>query len=629
MWKALILGPDADWMPPFAELASQAGVAIERVRSIDDVQPRATNKPRVVIIAHGLTSDRSAIDALLTTGPVHPCVLVADDDLILPPASQGRVALVPHSEANPARILSEAAALNALAVRDVADTPRTDDTPSSQRRLRLMGQAYDLALEVASHLHFDGAMAALLSGLSRLLTPARVAVFIGGRPGHPLRSVGETQASGELISRLAEPAERLLAAYPDVPDAPPATIIATPVVLGGSAVGALVADLSACPENRALYEDVLRVMAGCTANSLQNSQEHERMHQRSHHMSVLHELGRRMASITDLQEILDLIVDQASKMAGTERCSLMLLDDQTQTLRIRAAKGLPEEVIESAEVRLGEGVCGHVAATGEPLLITDIRRDPRFAPGERHECYNGPSLLSVPLKFRGSVTGVLNLSNKTDGARFSPADEELLCLLASQAAVAIENAALYRSLCELAATDGLTGLYNHQHFFSRLRGAVSLARRSGQPLAVIMIDIDHFKRVNDRFGHAQGDTVLRAVASLLRGAARKEDIAARYGGEEFAVILPNTGAQGATHLAERFRARVQELEFRRDDRSFSITVSLGIADLEPGLDPEVLLDRADQALYAAKSQGRNRTCVYEGTATAAPVAPEPEGDPIN
>ena len=609
MWKALIFGPDADWMPSFADLASQAGIAAERARSARDVQPGAMGKPRTVIIAHGLTRDRAEIDALLAAGPIHPCVLVTDDDLILPAASQGRVALVPHAEASSARLLSEAAALSALPDSATEGLPRAGETPSSQRYLRLMGQAYDLALEVASYLHIEGAMAALLSGLGRLLTPARVGVFIGGRPGQPLRSVGETQAAGESSSRLAEAAERLVAAYPDAPEAPSATIISAPVVLGGSAVGALVADLSACPENRALYEDVLHVMTGCTASSLQNSQEHERMRQRSHHMSVLHELGRRMASITDLQEILDLIVDQASKMAGTERCSLMLLDEQTQTLRIRAAKGLPDDVIESAEVRLGEGVCGHVAATGEPLLVTDIRRDPRFAPGERHECYNGPSLLSVPLKFRGSVTGVLNLSNKADGARFSPADEELLCLLASQAAVAIENAALYRSLCELAATDGLTGLYNHQHFFSRLRGAVSLARRSGQPLSVIMIDIDHFKLVNDQFGHAQGDTVLRAVASLLRGAARKEDIAARYGGEEFAVILPNTGAEGATHLAERFRVRVQELEFHRDERSFSVTVSLGIADFEPGLDPEVLVDRADQALYSAKSQGRNRTCV--------------------
>jgi diguanylate cyclase (GGDEF)-like protein len=162
---------------------------------------------------------------------------------------------------------------------------------------------------------------------------------------------------------------------------------------------------------------------------------------------------------------------------------------------------------------------------------------------------------------------------------------------------------------EEAQTDALTGLANRRKLQERGASAVHLARCRGEPLAVLMVDIDHFKRVNDTFGHGVGDSALRAVADLCRGAIRQTDIAARVGGEEFVIVLPNTPEAHAQEIAERLRAAVQDYSVLGPAADpMHLTVSIGIACLKPGSpdDFDALLDDADTALYAAKNHGRNR-----------------------
>jgi len=597
------------WASDLIRLARDAGIEADSADSPGEALEAAGRAVFVSEAREAFSPDWR--EAVRESAP-SPWIVVADGDRTLPEDLGERAIVLSSDRATPARLLREAVAASCCVPRPHAPEPESGPA-RFERRSRLLEQAFELSLRVASCLDRSQAMGALLRGLRQLLTPARVSVYVQDDETGGLAQVGEDgavtagaarDAAGLLAEEIVRTGGDDLLAGSEADD-----LIGCPILLGGRAVGALVADMSACESHLELYRSVLAMMAKTGATALHVANRHEDTRKRSRHMTVLYELGRRMAAETELRDVLDMIVDNAMHMTGTERCALMLLDEQAQVLRIRARRNIPEDVAEAVELRVGEGVAGRVAATGEALLIRRPSKDPCCDQPAELAAYADQSLLSVPLKLRGHVTGVLNVTARSDDSDFTLEDEELLTLLASQAAVAIDNASLYRSLTELAATDGLTGLYNHQHFYSRLRGAVSLARRLDHPLAVIMADIDHFKRVNDTYGHAQGDVVLRAVASLLQGAVRKEDVAARYGGEEFAVILPNTTTEGACRLADRFCTRVRELEFTKGDATFSVTVSVGLAELEPDLSPEKVVDEADRALYAAKALGRDAICM--------------------
>jgi diguanylate cyclase (GGDEF)-like protein len=174
-------------------------------------------------------------------------------------------------------------------------------------------------------------------------------------------------------------------------------------------------------------------------------------------------------------------------------------------------------------------------------------------------------------------------------------------------------------LAQLAVTDGLTGLYNHRHFHERLALEVERSQRSGLPLSLLMLDIDHFKQFNDSYGHPAGDEVLRQLARVLADARRANDVVARYGGEEFAVILVDTAKFTAAKVAERIRERIVGHDFSdasamarpASPKPSAITVSFGVATFpEDGNDAEALVRAADTALYAAKRAGRNRVVLY-------------------
>jgi diguanylate cyclase (GGDEF)-like protein len=177
-------------------------------------------------------------------------------------------------------------------------------------------------------------------------------------------------------------------------------------------------------------------------------------------------------------------------------------------------------------------------------------------------------------------------------------------------------------LAQLAVTDGLTGLYNHRHFHERLALEVERSQRSGLPLSLLMIDVDHFKQFNDAFGHPSGDEVLRQLARVLTDTRRANDVVARYGGEEFAVILVDTAKFTAAKVAERARERIAAHDFSdASPKAGSISISVGVATYpDDGGDAEALVRAADTALYAAKRAGRNRLVLYTAALAATPPA---------
>ncbi len=323
-------------------------------------------------------------------------------------------------------------------------------------------------------------------------------------------------------------------------------------------------------------------------------------------LEILFDTVRDLGSTLSTHEVIERLIDRTLLHLDSEIASVFLVGSD-RAMRIIHARGLPEEVVSAARVPVGEGIAGHVAATGEPLLLPDVEQDTRFR-RRNHERYYTRSCISAPLIFHGRVRGVINVNNKRNQDVYVPEDLRLLEAIAGHAAVALANAYRYEEMQERALRDALTNLANHGYFWERLETELKRADRHERELSLVMIDVDYFKAFNDRHGHRQGDAALVAVSRVIAGCSRAHDVPARYGGEEFAVILPETNFEGALVFAEKTRQAVEELRLGHDGKS-DLTVSLGVATFRQGVaDGAALVEAADAELYRAKSLGRNRVC---------------------
>ena len=227
----------------------------------------------------------------------------------------------------------------------------------------------------------------------------------------------------------------------------------------------------------------------------------------------------------------------------------------------------------------------------------------------------------LPLKVAGSAFGCLVIATETN-IRLGKDQTQSLSAAANHLALALQNAMVFRDVKTKADHDGLTRIHNRQSFDERLADELKRHQRYRHPLSLLLLDMDHFKSINDSLGHQAGDMVLKDVGSILDECCRDTDFAARYGGEEFVCILPQTNEDQAWVLAERLRRKIGNKAFQYADKAFQVTASIGVATLTPGsLDKrEDLVRLADQALYAAKSSGRNIVCVSQALERPAPEA---------
>ena len=245
---------------------------------------------------------------------------------------------------------------------------------------------------------------------------------------------------------------------------------------------------------------------------------------------------------------LESIFNAATALVRGERASLLLREEQNDSqFSIAMAVGIAEDVLRAARVREGEGVAGIVAATKRPLLV----RERRDAPVPLRDHYRTESFVSVPILVADRAQGVLNVTDRADGQPFDTNDLETLEVLARHIATCLVQRRRDAQLIELAETDALTRLFNRRHFDRRLDAEFRRAQRTGEPLALLVMDIDSFKQINDRLGHRAGDELLRVVADAVRRSLRTYDVPVRYGGDEFAVILPSADDVAATRVAER------------------------------------------------------------------------------
>ncbi|GGR26787.1 GGDEF domain-containing response regulator [Deinococcus ruber] len=305
-----------------------------------------------------------------------------------------------------------------------------------------------------------------------------------------------------------------------------------------------------------------------------------------------------------LDDLLLGILMQIQGLLGLTSAVLATRVPEAETPARSGAVLTPE--VHDVTLRIGTGRFQHAAWSELPsddqALIRRVVQS-----GEAHL----GSHLVLPLNAGGRIVGVVMI----DGADHVLSDLRLLEIFAAQAAVAIDNVRLYA----LATVDDLTGLINKRAWLSRLDETLLLAARHDVPTSVLILDLDHFKSVNDTYGHLAGDHVLAALGGCIQQHLRRSDIAGRYGGEELVVLLPHTPAAGALIIAERLRSAVEHLVLRWEGRQISLTASIGIATFVGSgtlpledLTTDVLM-RADQALYQAKRLGRNRVVQSEGT----------------
>ena len=351
-----------------------------------------------------------------------------------------------------------------------------------------------------------------------------------------------------------------------------------------------------------------------------------RLHSRAEaQLAVRHDLltlSESLLSTLDDASVFDRVAAALKSLVDFDSLNVGAVNESADELHMLFADGRDAESVRDRRLPMGMGVTGNVLKSGVAELVNDMLRDPRAfqLPGTPME---EQASIIAPIRL-GTRRAVLSV-DRFGGTRFHKDDLETVRLFASLAAVALENARLYKIAEEQAITDGLTGLYNHRHFYERLGLELARSRRSGTPLAMLMIDLDDFKRLNDDYGHVAGDHLLRVVARALDDCTRHGvDLAARYGGEEFAVFLPDTAiaepgdggqAEGALAVAERIRAAVAAAsvtsEIDGKPHIVGVTVSIGVAVFPTtAATMGELVAQADAALYLAKRRGKDRVEVY-------------------
>ncbi len=314
-------------------------------------------------------------------------------------------------------------------------------------------------------------------------------------------------------------------------------------------------------------------------------------------------------------EVFQTIVNRVADATGAERCSIVLVTKKEGY--VLASHDDPE--LKDKKIDLNKyPEIKEAINTKQPLIVDDIATDPLMNDvKDSVKGLEGKSLLLVPIVFNDRVLGTLFLRAKKESGSFERDEVNFCRIVANSAFHAIKNARIFQKLAEentylqeAAIRDHLTGLYNHNHFYLHLDEDFMRASRYRTHLSLIMMDIDHFKSINDTHGHRAGDMVLRELAGLIKKTVRKSDVLARYGGEEFAIILPNTDLAGAADEADRIRELVATYRFKTFPE-VRVTLSLGVAsyphrEISSSGD---LVSRADEALYRAKHGGRNRTVV--------------------
>jgi diguanylate cyclase (GGDEF)-like protein len=386
------------------------------------------------------------------------------------------------------------------------------------------------------------------------------------------------------------------------------TLLAVPVRVTGSLAGVLIVDRLEIQTLTEREPDLLAAFAEMAADAVQRTRAALTREELGAEFKAIYAVSRNLAALIEPAPVYRLLLRSARDLAPIDAAAMVMADEAQTRYTVVEGHGWAKE-FEGREVGLSEKTWAAwvLQSAEDPYLLDDIRGQSQPMPilvldegGPRSD-----SLLAVPLKSRNRTLGALLLLAKRN--TFDAAAHRVLGILANQAAAALSTIQLMERVRDQAIRDGLTGLYNRRAFDEFIAQAQARQDRQGGSFALLLVDLDHFKKLNDTYGHPTGDAALRSAAHVLTRHLRRGDQAARYGGEEFVVILPATDEAGAVRLAERVRSAIEKHRLVFEGARVAITASIGVAIWpQDAKDTTVLLAATDRALYAAKQGGRNR-----------------------
>jgi diguanylate cyclase (GGDEF)-like protein len=347
-------------------------------------------------------------------------------------------------------------------------------------------------------------------------------------------------------------------------------------------------------ESRALVEKLKK----------ENGRIDKQLREIGHLYDVIKDLG----STLNAQEMLDLIKEFTDRSFDLSHFIIAVLSPDNKKYNVRVTSGCDEMFLRRAEIEVDTNqLLSVLAREKKPVLVSSVADDPRL---EKLASLSIKAFLFIPFIIQDRVIGFL-CSYSTDKEFLDAEKFANFQVFFNQIAIGLQKSLLYEKVQKLSITDGLTKLYSHRHFKQRLEEELVLAGRYSSPLSLLMMDIDHFKRYNDSYGHVAGDHVLMQVANILQEQAEVTQLVARYGGEEMVIIAPETTKDKAVELGERIRAKIAAYVFAVGQETTGVTISIGVATFPKDADSSTeLISHADQALYAAKNQGRNRVVTY-------------------
>jgi diguanylate cyclase (GGDEF)-like protein len=374
-------------------------------------------------------------------------------------------------------------------------------------------------------------------------------------------------------------------------------VLCSPVILENGDEGVIrLANIDPVISEKA--KSIMWTLTRLLCSALDRLSLHARNEKTLRSLDVSFAIARLLEDTLNKQDILKKVCSEAPRLLPCAGCVLALREANGAMVPVMS---WPENFILAANKASGSIYLQNLieAFPSGSGLIADIHRN------ERRWSWPAPTIKSLcmaPIRIRNQLEGVIILLGPPEET-YDKSHENLLGLVAAQTSMTLERASYFQRQEDLARLDGLTGLNNHRTFQESIREEINRTRRYGRSLSLIMLDIDHFKKFNDTYGHPVGDEVIKMVAKTIKTMIRGTDRAFRYGGEEFTIILPETPGKNGIILAERLR---QFVEQNRSVKNLTITISLGITELTQKESPESFIKRSDDALYAAKEGGRNR-----------------------
>jgi diguanylate cyclase (GGDEF)-like protein len=395
---------------------------------------------------------------------------------------------------------------------------------------------------------------------------------------------------------------------------------AIPVLEGETLRGVLAVDRLANVELSPPEEEMVTQAVRFCLRAIQNERVFLQLERAKVEQGKLYRAAQALGAALSERDVVDAGVRAAREIASFDLAAVTIYDQSARTHEVVAAKSVDREIDDLVGVRFGHngGLVSMVVQNRCPLPYRgELEAGPKVVLSKRLPWPPYPSLLVLPLVLHDRALGTLILGAKRRHA-FGDAVRPTLEVLASHLAVSLSNARMVHKLETMATTDGLTGLFNKRAMLEAAAQKIAAAARFDRRLAVVVADLDHFKKVNDTYGHDVGDVVLGGLGEILKRQKRATDVVARFGGEEFVVLCEQTDEKGAMLLGDRIRDELRKTSFRTSRGPLAVTCSIGISTFpEAGRDWESLFKAADEALYVSKRSGRDRCTVWRTPRKAA------------